>query len=455
MTKELTLFPPWKIKMVEPIPFLSREEREEAIKRAGYNTFNLRSDEVTIDLLSDSGTNALSTIQYADSILAPEAVNSKAFHDLLAAVRDTYKKEFVLTFHQGRAAERLLFEELTRDKKHIVGNSYFLTTLEFAKYMHLEWHDLITPEAYKTDSLHPFKGNMDLLALDLLIRQVKPEDIAFVRMESNVNILGGQPFSLENIKELRRFADKWGLLLVLDATLLSENAFFIWEREFNSDPGLSPPEITRMVTKFFDVVYVSSKRDHIAPSGGIIMTNDQKLHSRLKELGELFEGIGIAARDMAIIAQGIRESMDARYLETRIRQVQNFAYRLIYLGLPVCTPTGGHAVHLDAQKFLPHVSPDAFPAQTLAATYYIVSGVRSMEIGSVALSIDYYAQKREYPRLEMLRLAIPRRVYTTEHLEYAALSLKQTWNERNQIRGLKMVYDPGILRSFKAKFAPY
>ena len=452
MPNEPIFFPPWKIKMVEPIQILSRREREEAIKRAGYNTFNLRSDEVMIDLISDSGTNAISTRQYADAILASESVNTRALKDLHEAVQEVYNKTYCLTFHQGRAAERLIFDALTGRKKYIIGNSYFLTTLEFARRLSLEWHDLIVEEAYRLESPYPFKGNMDLEKLQATVREYGSENIAFVRMEANVNIIGGQPVSLENIRELRKIADGFGLMLVLDATLLSENAYFIWEREFDFQPDFSPAKIVRMIADLFDIIYVSSKRDHIAPSGGLLIANDPAVFERLKTVWELYEGIGVSGRDIAMIAQGIKESMDERYLASRIRQVQDFGSHLLNLGLPVCLPLGGHAVHLDAKKFVPHLKSDQFPAQSLAAAYYVESGVRAMEMGSVALGVDSSAKRDTHPELEMLRLAIPRRVYTKEHLDYAASALKRTWEERASIKGLKMMYDPGVLRSFKARF---
>lgn len=449
---------PWKIKMVEPIKLLDRGGRERAIAEAGYNTFLLRSEDVYIDLLTDSGTGAMSDRQWAGMMLGDEAyAGSRNFFRLEDAVQRYYGYQYVLPTHQGRGAEHLLARAAIRPGQAVPGNMYFTTTRAHQELAGGRFVDVVIDEAHDPTDPHPFKGNVDLDKLERLIEREGADRIAYLSVAGTVNMAGGQPISLANLREVRAVADRHGLRIFLDATRLAENAFFIQERE-PGQGGRPVAEIVRELCGLTDGGWMSAKKDSLVNIGGWLAVNDWPLFEELRNLIVLFEGLhtygGLAGRDLEAMAIGIEESLRDDHIRARIGQVRYLGELLTDWGIPIVQPVGGHAIFLDARRFYPHLLQSAFPAQTLAALLYLDSGIRAMERGVVSAGRDPATGDHHYPALELTRLTIPRRVYTQAHMDVVAESVKAVYDDRANARGLTMVYEPKYLRFFQARFEP-
>ena len=449
---------PWKIKMVEPITMTSREQRKKAMAEAGYNTFLLRSEDVYIDLLTDSGTSAMSDRQWAGMLLGDEAyAGSRNFYHLEKAVTTHYGYPYVVPTHQGRGAEHLLSQALIEPGKTIPGNMYFTTTRLHQELAGGTFVDVIIDEAHDPSNPHPFKGNVDLDKLEALINRVGSDNIPYVSLAGTVNMAGGQPVSMANVKALRALCDKHGIPIYLDATRMVENAFFIQERE----EGYADKPIAAILKEFCgytDGAWMSSKKDHLVNIGGWLAVNDSELFDTLRNMVVVYEGLhtygGMAGRDMEALAIGISECVKDDHVRSRVEQVRYLGDLLLDWDIPIVQPVGGHAIFLDAKRFYPHLAQDLFPSQTLAAELYIDSGVRGMERGIVSAGRDPKTGEHRYPALELTRLTIPRRVYTQAHMDVVAEAVKAAYDAREQARGLKMVYEPKLLRFFQARFEP-
>ena len=446
--------PPWKIKVVEPIELVHPEARREALQRAGFNTFLLRSEDVYIDLLTDSGTSALSQEQRAAMELGDEAyAGSRSFFRLEQAVREVYGYRHVIPTHQGRGAEHLLARILVEPGQLVPSNLYFTTSREHVELAGGIWVDVAVPEATDPGARAPFKGNIDLGALERVLESVTRDGVAYVRQEACVNMAGGQPFSIDNLAEVHRLAHSHGVPLILDATRISENAVFVKDREY----GWSTwplPEIIRAITELSDGAIFSSKKDHFVPIGGLLAVNDDGFAERARELVVVYEGFphygGLAGHDMEALAQGIHESTDETIVRHYVSQAAYLGGLLEEAGVPIVVPVGAHGVFLDAKRFLPHLSQEQFPAQALAAAIYLAGGVRSMERGIVSGQHG----SEPYDGLELVRLTIPRRVYTQEHLAYVAEVVAAVHEHAEEVPGLRMTYEPEHLRFFQARFEP-
>jgi len=449
---------PWKIKMVEPIHMTTRAERERAIVEAGFNTFLLRSEDVYIDLLTDSGTSAMSDRQWAGIMLGDEAyAGSRNFYHLEDAVRTYYGYKHVVPTHQGRGAEHLISQAEIRAGQFVPGNMYFTTTRLHQELAGGTFVDVIINEAHDPSNQHPFKGDVDLEKLQRLIDEKGAENIAYVSLAGTVNMAGGQPVSMANVRALRALCDRHGIKLYLDATRMAENAYFIQLRE----DGYAQKSIAEIVLEFCgytDGAWMSAKKDHLVNIGGWLAVNDADLFDRLRNLVVVYEGLhtygGMAGRDMEALAIGIAESMDDDHIRARVEQVRYLGQLLLDWEIPIVEPVGGHAIFLDAKAFYPHIPQDQFPAQVLTAELYLDSGIRGMERGVVSAGRDPETGDHRYPKLELTRLAIPRRVYTQAHMDVVAEAIKEVFDVRTKTRGLKMVYEPAQLRFFQARFEP-
>ena len=447
---------PWKIKMVEPIRLPSKEEREKALINGGYNTFLLQSDDVYIDLLTDSGTSAMSDRQWAGIMLGDESyAGSRNFRNLENAVKDYYGYSYVVPVHQGRGAEHLISQTLIKKGQYVPANMYFTTTRLHQELAGGIFLDVIIDNAHDPKDLHPFKGNVDLAKLEGLVKKVGAQKIAYISLAGTVNMAGGQPVSMANVKELREFCNQYDIRIYLDATRMAENAFFIQERE----EGYSEKKVAEILKEFCsytDGAWMSSKKDHLANIGGWLAVNDYELFDKLRNLVVIYEGMhtygGMAGRDMEAIAIGIKECVQDDYILARIGQVRYLGDLLIDWEIPIVKPVGGHAVFLDAKSFYSHIPQDQYPAQTLAAELYLDSGIRSMERGIVSAGRYPDTGENRYPALELTRLAIPRRVYTQSHMDIVAESIKEVFTGRENTHGLKMIYEPKHMRFFQARF---
>jgi tyrosine phenol-lyase len=445
--------PPWKIKVVEPIRLIGAEGRRRAIAEAGYNTFLLRSEDVFVDLLTDSGTSALSQEQRAAMEVGDEAyAGSRSFFRLEAAMHEVYGYRHLIPTHQGRGAEHLLARVLVEPGKLVPSNLYFTTSREHVALAGGIWVDVSVPEAIDPEADFPFKGNIDLALLERALAEL-PERVAFVRQEACLNMAGGQPFSVENLRGVRALTQEYGVPFVLDATRVSENAVFVKDRE----PGYerrSLPEIIREIAGLSDGAVFSSKKDHFVPIGGFLALNDDNLAERAREQLVLYEGFphygGMAGHDMEALAQGIRESADESMVRHVVDQAAQLGGMLRERSVPIVVPVGAHAVFLDAKRFLPHLAQEEYPAQALAATIYLAGGVRSMERGIVSGQHG----DEPYDGLELVRLTLPRRVYTREHLAYVAEVVGAVWHAREEVPGLRFTYEPAHLRFFLGRFEP-
>ena len=447
---------PFKIKVVEPIKMTTREYREKAIKKAGYNTFLLRSEDVYIDLLTDSGTNAMSDYQWAGMMIGDEAyAGSKNFYYLWDNVKKYYGMPYFVPTHQGRAAEHLISKILIKPGDYIPGNMYFTTTKLHQELAGGTFVDVIIDEAHDPMNEHPFKGNVDLQKLEDLIKKVGAKKIPYISIAGPVNMAGGQPISMANIKAVRELTKKHGIKMWFDATRACENAYFIKERE-KGYAKKSIAEILKEMCSYFDGLWVSAKKDLMVNIGGFLATRSKKVFDAARNLVVVYEGLhtygGLAGRDMEAMARGIEEMVNYDNIRARVGQVEYAGRRLEEFGVPFVHPVGGHAIFLDAKAFLPHIPQYEFPAQTLAAEIYIDSGVRSMERGIVSAGRDPETGDHHYPKLELVRLTFPRRVYTQAHIDVTVESIAAVYEERKKIKGLKMVYEPKYLRFFQARF---
>ena len=447
---------PWKVKVVEPIRMTTREYREKRIAEAGYNTFLLRSEDVYIDLLTDSGTSAMSDNQWAGLMLGDEAyAGSRNFYHLWEAITEYYGYTNVVPTHQGRGAEHILSQVMIKEGDYVPGNMYFTTTRLHQELAGGTFVDVIIDEAHDPVSEHPFKGDVDLDKLQKLIDEVGAEKIPYVAVAGTVNMAGGQPQSMANMRAVRQLCDQYDIPIVLDATRAIENAYFIQQREAgHQDKKVA--EILKEYCSYSDSCTMSAKKDTLVNIGGWLATNDERLFEEARNMVVVYEGLhtygGLAGRDMEAMARGIVESVDDDHIRARIGQVEYLGQHLIDWGIPVVCPIGGHAIFLDAHAIYEHIPQDQFPAQALAANLYVDSGVRSMERGVVSAGRDPKTGDHRYPKLEMVRLTIPRRVYTQAHMDVVAESVLEVYESREQARGLKFVYEPKYLRFFQAQF---
>ncbi len=449
---------PFKIKVVEPVRMSSQAERQQAIRDAGYNTFLLRSEDVYIDLLTDSGTSAMSDRQWAALMMGDEAyAGSRSFYRLESAVQTFYGYKYVVPTHQGRGAENLLSKSLIKPGDIVPGNMYFTTTRLHQELAGGTFVDVIIPEAHDPVNTHPFKGDVDLVRLEQVIKTYGRERIPYISIAATVNMAGGQPISLANIKAVGELAHQYGIRVILDAARVVENAYFIQERE----PGYQDCTIAAIVKElcsYTDGCTMSAKKDPLVNIGGFLAVNDRAVYEDAANLAVIYEGLhtygGMAGRDMEALATGIEESLHEDHIRARVGQVLYLGQKLIDAGVPIVKPVGGHGVFLDARAFLPHVPQEQYPAQALAAALYLDSGVRSMERGIVSAGRNKESGEENKPRLELVRLAIPRRVYTQAHMDVVAESVESVFSERESICGLRMTYEPKYLRFFQARFEP-
>jgi len=447
---------PWKVKMVEPIRMTTRPQRERAIAEAGYNTFLLRSEDVYIDLLTDSGTNAMSDNQWAGMMLGDEAyAGSKNFYHLWETVTEYYGYKYVVPTHQGRGAEHILSKITIKPGDFIPGNMYFTTTRLHQELAGGTFVDVIIDEAHDPANEHPFKGNVDFAKLQRLIDEVGAEKIPYVSVAGTVNMAGGQPQAMANMRELRRLCSRYNIPIVLDATRAVENAYFIQQRE-EGYRSKKVADILKEYCSYTDSSTMSAKKDTLTNIGGWLATNNQGLFEEARNMVVVYEGLhtygGLAGRDMEAMARGIVESVEDDHIRARIGQVEYLGQHLIDWGIPIVRPIGGHAVFLDARAIYAHLPQRQYPAQALAANLYLDSGVRSMERGAVSAGRDPKTGEERFPKLELVRLTLPRRVYTQAHTDVAAESALAVYEQREQARGLKMVYEPQYLRFFQARF---
>lgn len=447
---------PFKIKMVEPIRMTTREERERYIVEAGYNTFLLRSEDVYIDLLTDSGTSAMSDYQWAGMMLGDEAyAGSRNFYHLEDAVQRFYGYQHVVPTHQGRGAEHILSQIAIKPGDVAPGNMYFTTTRLHQELAGGVFADVIIDEAHDPTSDHPFKGNVDLQKLEDIIQRVGPKRIPYVSLAATVNMAGGQPISMANLQAVRQLTGTHGIRIILDAARAVENAYFIQQREAGYAQR-SVASILLEMCSYTDGCTMSAKKDALVNIGGFLALNDATLFEEARNLVVVYEGLhtygGLAGRDMEAMARGIEESVNDDHIRARAGQIEYLGEQLLRNDVPIVVPIGGHAIYLDARRFYRHIPQDEFPAQTLAAELYLDSGIRAMERGIVSAGRDTETGEHHYPKLELVRLAIPRRVYTQAHMDVTAESVNEIYRQRSKARGLRMVYEPKYLRFFQARF---
>lgn len=447
---------PWKIKMVEPLYMTTSEQRQEAAEAAGYNTFLMRSEDIYIDLLTDSGTSAMSDRQWAGMLLGDESyAGSRNFYNLEKAIQSYYGYKYIVPTHQGRGAEHLISKALIEQGQYILGNMYFTTTRLHQELAGGIFVDVIIDEAHNPLSEHPFKGNMDLDKLQKIVDEHGADKIAYLSLAGTVNMAGGQPVSMENVRAVRNWANQYEIRIYLDATRMVENCFFIQEREVGyQDKPIA--DILKEFCSYTDGAWMSAKKDNLVNIGGWLAVNHEEVFDAARNMVVVYEGLhtygGMAGRDMEALAIGIAESVQDDHVHSRVGQVRYLGQLLTMWDIPIVQPIGGHAIFLDAKRFYPHITQDKFPAQTLAAELYLDSGIRSMERGVVSAGRNPETGEHRYPALELTRLTIPRRVYTQAHMDVVAESVKAVFDAREQAKGLEMVYEPKYLRFFQARF---
>jgi tyrosine phenol-lyase len=446
---------PYKIKMVELLKMTTPAQRKKALKDAGFNTFLLRSEDVYIDLLTDSGTSAMSDRQWAGMMMGDEAyAGSRNFYHLEEVVKEVYGYKYLVPTHQGRGAENIISKILIKKGDIIPGNMYFTTTRLHQELAGGRFEDIIIDEAHDPESEFPFKGNVDLDKLDRLVKKHGADRIPYVSIATSVNMAGGQPISIRNLRELRTYTRKHGIRVIHDMTRVAENAFFIQQRE-KGFQDKSIQQIVREICDLTDGATMSAKKDALVNIGGFLAINDWEVFEEARNLVVVYEGLhtygGLAGRDMEAMAIGIRESVDDAHIQARVGQVIYLGEQMIGFGIPIVKPIGGHGIFVDAKKFLPQVPQDEFPAQVLAGEIYLDSGVRTMERGIVSAGRNAKGENH-HPKLELVRFTIPRRVYTQAHMDVIAESTARVFERRKKIKGLKMVYEPKYLRFFQARF---
>ena len=446
---------PYKMKMVELLKMTTKPQRIKALKEAGYNTFLLNSEDVYIDLLTDSGTNSMSDRQWSAFMTGDEAyAGSKSYFLMESAIQQYYGYKYVIPTHQGRGAENLLSQILIKKGDIIPGNMYFTTTRLHQELAGGTFVDIIIDEAHDPVNEFPFKGNVDINKLEALVKKHGAKKIPYVCIATNVNMAGGQPISIKNLKELRQYTRKHGIRIIHDMTRVAENAYFIQQRERGyADKAIK--EIVKEICSLTDGATMSAKKDALVNIGGFMATNDWDVFEEARNLVVVYESLhtygGLAGRDMEAIAVGIKESLNDYHQKARVGQVEYLGKRMEEFGIPIVKPIGGHGIFVDAKAFLPHLTQDEFPAQTLAAEIYADSGVRTMERGIVSAGRKPNGDNY-YPKLELVRFTIPRRVYTQAHMDVVAESTAIVFDKRKKIKGLKMVYEPKYLRFFQARF---
>ncbi|HZK67512.1 MAG TPA: tyrosine phenol-lyase [Chloroflexota bacterium] len=447
---------PFKIKVVEPVRMTTREERERSLADASYNSFLLRSEDVYIDLLTDSGTSAMSDRQWAGMMLGDEAyAGSRNFYHMEEAVQRFYGYRYMVPTHQGRGAEHILSQITIKKGDYVPGNMYFTTTRLHQELAGGTFVDVIIDEAHDATSTHPFKGDVDLGKLEELIGRVGAERIPYISLAATVNMAGGQPISIASVRAVRELADRHGIRVILDAARVAENAYFIQQREAGyADKPVA--DIVKELCSYTHGCTMSAKKDPLVNIGGFLALNDPDLFEEARNMVVVYEGLhtygGLAGRDMEAIAIGIEESVQDDHIRARVGQVEYLGNKLLEWGVPLVVPIGGHAVYLDARRFYPQLPQDQLPAQTLAAELYLESGVRGMERGIVSAGRNKDTGEHYYPKLELVRLAIPRRVYTQAHMDVTAESVEEVYRQAEGVRGLEMVFEPRYLRFFQARF---
>ncbi|MFA7686632.1 MAG: tryptophanase [Moheibacter sp.] len=450
---ELPWAEPYKIKMTEEIRTSTPEERAKWIEEAGYNLFNLSSDKVFIDLLTDSGTGAMSDKQWAEIMLGDESyAGSQSYLKLKDVVENILGYPYFLPTHQGRAAENVLFSALLKEGMVVPGNSHFDTTKGHIEFRRAHAIDCTIDEAFDINDLHPFKGNIDLGKLEKVYKSYPKEQIPLCLITVTCNSSGGQPVSMENIKAVKNLSDQYGIPVFFDAARFAENAYFVKERE-EAYKNKSIKEIVKEMFSYGEGFTMSAKKDGLVNIGGLLAMRDEALFRTCGNFGIIYEGYltygGLAGRDLGALAQGLNESTEYPYLQARIHQVEYLGNKLMEFGIPVQKPIGGHAVFIDALKFLPHVPREEYPAQTLGIELYKEGGVRGVEIGTLLADRDPETRLDRFPKLELLRLAIPRKVYSYKHMDYIAAALKNVFDRRNEIAsGYEIVWESDILRHF-------
>jgi len=451
-----TIIEPFRIKMVEPIKLTTRAEREKLIRTAHYNPFLLRAEDVIIDLLTDSGTSAMSAEAWGALMRGDESyAGARSWYHFRDTVKDIFRFEQVIPTHQGRAAEHILFSVMVKPGMIVPNNTHFDTTRANIEFVGGDPVDLPCAEANDLDSDFPFKGNMDIAALEALVAKEGPERIPVIMVTITNNSGGGQPVSMANIREISRVARKAGIPFYIDACRFAENAHFIKRREpgFENTPVI---DIAREIFGYADGCTMSAKKDAFGNIGGFLCTNDAALAHQERNILILTEGFptygGLAGRDLEAIAIGLREILDEHYLDYRLLSTRYVVDHLRDAGIPVMAPAGGHAVYLDARRFLPHIEPLQYPGQSLAVELYLEAGIRAVEIGTVMFGLDPHTGEEHPARLDLLRLAIPRRVYTQSHMDYVLEAIGNVWQRREEIRGMKIVKAPQFLRHFTAHF---
>ena len=446
---------PYKMKMVELLKMTTPAHRKKALAEAGYNTFLLRSEDVYIDLLTDSGTSAMSDQQWAGMMTGDEAyAGSRNYYHLEEVVRTIYGYKYLIPTHQGRGAENILSKILIKKGDIIPGNMYFTTTRLHQELAGGKFEDIIIDEAHDAESEFPFKGNVDLNKLEKIINKYGAKKIPYVSIATSVNMAGGQPISMKNLRELRALTKKHGIRIIHDMTRVAENAYFIQQREKGYE-HTSIKQIVLEINSYTDGATMSAKKDALVNIGGFLAVNEWDVFEEARNMVVVYEGLhtygGLAGRDMEAMAIGIGESVNDEHIKARVGQVIYLGERMMEYGVPIVQPIGGHGIFVDAKKFLPHIPQDNYPAQTLASEIYLDSGVRTMERGVVSAGRKANGENY-YPKLELVRFTIPRRVYTQAHMDVIAESAGRVFDKRTKIKGLKMVYEPKYLRFFQAKF---
>ena len=447
---------PYRIKMVEEIRQSTKEEREQWLKNADYNLFNLKSSQVYIDLLTDSGTGAMSDQQWAALMTGDESyAGSRSFEDLHNTVKNITGYQYLLPTHQGRAAEIVLFSVLVKEGDVIPGNSHFDTTKGHIEIRKAHAIDCTIDEAFDIENLFPFKGNIDLEKLEDVYKTYPKEKIPFCLITITCNSSGGQPVSLENMKAVKELSDRYGIPIYFDSARFAENAYFIKKREAGQE-NRTIKEICKEVFSYGVGMTMSSKKDGLVNIGGFIALNDENIFRAASNMTIIYEGFitygGMAGRDMAALAVGLNEATEFEYLESRISQVEYLGNKLIKFGIPIQKPIGGHAVFIDSLKFLPNIPREEYPAQTLANEIYKEAGIRTVEIGTLLADRDPQTRENRYPKLELVRLAIPRRTYTNNHMDYIAVAIKNVFDRRDEIeKGYNITWESEILRHFTVK----